>query len=202
MKNYQLYKLFPTPVFHFKLENYQELNTEVTNYILNLRKKDERGQKKSNYGGWHSDNFDIDNDKTAIKFAAIFEKYYKKVIVDSMGWKYDPNRAKIEAMWAIINNKGSFNIQHNHPNAFLSSAYYVKYPEKSGNIKFYDPREQKNIRYPKIKKFGELSAPTIELTPKEGDLLIFPSYLYHSVAKNLSEEDRIIVSFNVDIKYK
>ena len=74
MKNYQLYKLFPTPVFHFKLENYQELNTEVTNYILNLRKKDERGQKKSNYGGWHSDNFDIDNDKTAIKFASIFEK--------------------------------------------------------------------------------------------------------------------------------
>ena len=45
MKNYQIYKLFPTPVFHFKLENYQELNTELENYILNLRKKDEMVKK-------------------------------------------------------------------------------------------------------------------------------------------------------------
>ena len=201
MKNYKLYKVFPTPVFHFIVEDYEKLNNDVKKYILNLQKEDEGGQKKSNYGGWHSYNFDIVNDKIAKKLAIIFEKYYKMVIVE-MGWKYDPNRTEIEAMWSIINNKGSFNIQHNHPNAFLSSAYYVKYPENSGKIKFYDPREQKNIRYPKINKLGELSAPTVDITPKEGDLLIFPSYLSHAVAKNLSEEDRIIVSFNVDIKYK
>ncbi len=46
MKNYQIYKLFPTPVFHFKLENYQELNIELESYILNLKKKDRDGQKK------------------------------------------------------------------------------------------------------------------------------------------------------------
>ena len=202
MKNYQIYKLFPTPVFHFRVENYQELNIELENYILNLKKKDEKGQKKSNAGGWHSHNFDLTNDNTAKKFAKIFEKFYKKVIIDEMGWKYNSDRVKIEGMWSIINKKGSFNIQHNHPNAYLSSAYYVKHPEKSGSIKFFDPREQKSIRYPKIKKYGELSAATVEIEPKEGDLLIFPSYLYHAVAENLSEQDRIIISFNVDIKYK
>ena len=202
MKNYQIYKLFPTPVFHFRVENYQELNIELENYILNLKKKDEKGQKKSNAGGWHSHNFDLTNDNTAKKFAKIFEKFYKKVIIDEMGWKYNSDRVKIEGMWSIINKKGSFNIQHNHPNAYLSSAYYVKHPEKSGSIKFFDPREQKSIRYPKIKKYGELSAATVEIEPKEGDLLIFPSYLYHAVAENLSEENRIIISFNIDIKYK
>ena len=64
------------------------------------------------------------------------------------------------------------------------------------------PREQKNIRYPKITKYTEISAPIVEITPKEGDLLIFPAYLYHAVSENLAEEDRIIVSFNVDIKYR
>ena len=201
MKNYQIYKLFPTPVFHFKLENYQELNTELENYILNLRKKDEKGQRKSNTGGWHSHNFDLTNDNTAKKFAKIFEEFYKKVIINEMGWKYDSNKVKMEAMWSIINKKGSFNIQHNHANAYLSSAYYVRYPEKSGSIKFFDPREQKNIRYPKIKNYTNISAVITEITPKEGDLLIFPSYLYHSVGENLSEDDRIIVSFNVDIDY-
>ncbi|SVD80640.1 uncharacterized protein METZ01_LOCUS433494 [marine metagenome] len=201
MKNYQIYKLFPTPVFHFRVENYQELNTELENYILDLRKKDEKGQKKSNAGGWHSHNFDLANDNTAKKFAKIFEKFYKKVIINEMGWKYDSNKVKMEAMWSIINKKGSFNIQHNHANAYLSSAYYVRYPEKSGSIKFFDPREQKNIRYPKIKNYTDISAVITEITPKEGDLLIFPSYLYHSVGENLSEDDRIIVSFNINIDY-
>ena len=201
MKNYQIYKLFPTPVFHFRVENYQKLNTELENYILNLRKKDEKGQKKSNAGGWHSHNFDLNNDNTAKKFAKIFEEFYKKVIINEMGWKYDSNKVKMEAMWSIINKKGSFNIQHNHANAYLSSAYYVRYPEKSGSIKFFDPREQKNIRYPKIKNYTDISAVITEITPKEGDLLIFPSYLYHSVGENLSEDDRIIVSFNVDVDY-
>ena len=202
MKNYQIYKLFPTPVFHFRVENNQELNTELENYNLNLKKKDEKGQRKSNAGGWHSHNFDLTNDNTAKKIAKIFENFYKKVIINEMGWKYDSNRVNIEGMWSIINKKGSFNIQHNHPNAYLSSAYYVRHPEKSGSIKFFDPREQKSIRYPKIKKYGEISAATVEIAPKEGDLLIFPSYLYHAVAENLSEQDRIIISFNVDIKYK
>jgi uncharacterized protein (TIGR02466 family) len=201
MKNYQIYKLFPTPVFHFRVENYQKLNTELENYILNLRKKDEKGQKKSNAGGWHSLNFDLNNDNTAKKFSKIFEEFYKKVIINEMGWKYDSNKVKMDAMWSIINKKGSFNIQHNHPNAYLSSAYYVRHPEKSGSIKFFDPREQKNIRYPKIKNYTDISAVITEITPKEGDLLIFPSYLYHSVGENLSEDDRIIVSFNVDVDY-
>ena len=201
MKDYKIYRLFPTPVFHFRVENYQELNTELENYILNLKKKDEKGIKKSNAGGWHSYNFDINNDNTAKKFAKIFEEFYKKIIINKMGWKYDSNKVKMEAMWSIINKKGSFNIQHNHPNSYLSAAYYVRHPEKSGNIRFFDPREQKNIRYPKIKKYTDLSAVIIEKDPKEGDLLIFPSYLYHSVGENLSEDDRIIVSFNVEINY-
>jgi len=201
MKNYQLYKLFSSPVFHFTLENFKELNLELENFILSLRKNDEKGQKKSNAGGWHSKNFDINKENTAKKFATIIQRFVKKVVKDEMGWKYDSNKTIIEAMWSIINKKGSINIQHNHPNAFLSASYYVKFPKNSGNIKFFDPKEQKNIRHPKINKYTDISAAITEITPKEGDLLVFPSYLYHAVAENLSEYDRIIISFNVDIEY-
>ena len=121
--------------------------------------------------------------------------------INELGWKYNPNKVKIAPMWSIINKKGSINIQHNHPNAFLSASYYVKFPKNSGNIKFFDPKEQKNIRYPKINKYTDISAAITEITPEEGDLLVFPSYLYHSVAENLSEYDRIVISFNVDIEY-
>jgi ectoine hydroxylase-related dioxygenase (phytanoyl-CoA dioxygenase family) len=35
--------------------------------------------------------------------------------------------------------------------------------------------------------------------PEEGDLLLFPTYLYHAVEENLSDNNRIVISFNVDI---
>ena len=41
--------------------------------------------------------------------------------------------------------------------------------------------------------------PVNGLDISEGDLLIFPGYLPHKVAKNESEEDRIVISFNVNI---
>ena len=43
-----------------------------------------------------------------------------------------------------------------------------------------------------------LRAAKIEV--EEGDLLLFPSYLPHKVGKNESGNDRIVISFNVDIK--
>ena len=200
MKNYKVYKLFPTPIFHLEVENFKKLNIALENYILDLKKKDKDGQKKSNYGGWHSPFFDQKNDKILKRFSDIIQNFFIKIFVDEMGWEYNPDKVKITGMWSIINKKGSFNIQHNHPNAYLSAVYYVKVPKNSGNIKFFDPREQKNIRFPKIKSYTDTSAVITEITPKEGDLLIFPAYLYHSVGENLSEHDRIIVSFNVDIE--
>ena len=44
-------------------------------------------------------------------------------------------------MWAVINKKGNFNIEHTHPNNYLSAAYYVKAPKNCGKIKFLNPVE-------------------------------------------------------------
>ena len=200
MSDYKIYKLFPSPVFQYKIDKFTKINSELENYIFNLKKKDEKGQKKSNVGGWHSPFFDLENDSTPKKFVKIIQEFLEKVITNEMGWKYVANKVKIIAMWSIINKKNSFNIKHNHPNSYLSAAYYVKVPKNSGNISFYDPKEQKNIRFPKTKKFTEISAVVSSMEPEEGDLLLFPSYLYHSVSENLSDNDRIIISFNIDIE--
>ena len=200
MSDYKIYKLFPSPIFQYKINKFTEINSELKNYIFNLKKKDEKGQKRSNVGGWHSPFFDLENDSTPKKFVKIIQEFLEKIITNEMGWKYVANKVKIIAMWSIINKKNSFNIKHNHPNSYLSAAYYVKVPKNSGNISFYDPKEQKNIRFPKTKKFTEISAVVSSMEPEEGDLLLFPSYLYHSVSENLSDNERIIISFNIDIE--
>ena len=40
--------------------------------------------------------------------------------------------------------------------------------------------------------------PVTGLDVSEGDLLIFPGYLPHKVAKNESNKDRIVISFNIN----
>jgi uncharacterized protein (TIGR02466 family) len=192
------HKVFSVPIFEFKLNDHIEINKELEKYIYDLMKKDEQGIKVSNQGGWHSPYFKINESKILIKFLEIIRSYLFDIISKEYGWKYDLNKIKIDGMWSVVNKQNSFNIKHNHPNCFLSAAYYVKVKKNCGKIKFFDPKEQKNIRYPAIEKFTELSAEVINFHPEEGVLLIFPSYLYHAVDENLSGEDRIVISFNVD----
>ena len=133
-----------------------------------------------------------------MKFFNKIKNFLEKIIKNEMGWEYIPNNVRITSMWSIINKKGDFNIQHNHPNAYFSAAYYVKCPVNSGNINFHEGNEAKLIRHPNIKKFTEMSAMKTSLEPKEGDLFVFPAYFYHDVGENLSNEDRIVISFNLD----
>ena len=37
------------------------------------------------------------------------------------------------------------------------------------------------------------------VVPDDGDILLFPSWLNHSVRKNRSQEQRVSVAFNIDI---
>ena len=201
MNEKKIYNLFPVPIFHYKIENYKEINKELINYILRLKKKDKIGNNRSNIGGWHSPNFDLVKEETPINFINKFKDFLKNIIINEFDWEYLPNKQRIVAMWAIINKKNSFNIMHNHQNCYLSAAYYVKKPERSGDISFFDPVEPKTYRYPEKEKGTFHSNQVVTLRPEEGDLLIFPSYLYHSVEPNLSDEDRIVISFNIDLGY-
>ena len=55
------------------------------------------------------------------------------------------------------------------------------------------------MRGSRVLNLTDLSVETLKFEPEEGKLFIFPSYLHHAVEENLSTEDRIVISFNVDI---
>ena len=42
----------------------------------------------------------------------------------------------------------------------------------------------------------------IEVMVEEGDILTFPSYLMHESPVNFCDENKIIISFNIDIDHK
>ena len=52
---------------------------------------------------------------------------------------------------------------------------------------------------PASKKANNLNCQVQSITPKAGTLVLFPSYLEHKVDENLSNEERIVVSFNISL---
>jgi uncharacterized protein (TIGR02466 family) len=54
--------------------------------------------------------------------------------------------------------------------------------------------------YPKKRVYNEFNSAIAKIRPEEGKLLLFPSYLHHGVDENLSEEERIVISFNVIVR--
>ena len=154
--------------------------------------------KRSNQGGWHSKPFDLKKEKgSPFHFFMDIQKYVADVF--KYGWFYTPGKVNLTEMWAIINKKNNFNTEHTHPNNYLSAAYYVKAPENCGSFNISNPNQIARERIAISNKKTEFNQISAQIKPVEGDLLLFPAYLPHSVGINLSDEDRIVISFNVDI---
>jgi len=178
-----------------EINNSESINTELKNYIYKKKEKNPEGTKKSNVNGWHSDEFDLKNENLK-NFISEISKNIGSAIKD-MDWDLETQIVKITSMWSIINNKDAFNEKHHHGNSALSAAYYVKAEQNAGNIVFYDPRQANVFHHPTSKQVNSVNAQVQSVTPKAGTLVLFPSYLEHKVNPNLSNEERIVISFNV-----
>lgn len=201
IKNSEILKFFPQPVFKYKIKDYEQVNAQLSDYIYDLKRKNEKGLDRTNVNGWHSENFDL-KDKNSVQYKFLISlKEYIFDVFDKYGWDIDPKKIVCTEMWAIINKKDSFNLIHTHPNSYLSAAYYVRAPENCGKFLVENPNSVSNHSYPRISKETELNANIRGLDVKEGDLLFFPSYLPHKVGRNMSDEDRIVISFNININH-
>tara|TARA_B100000674_G_C37830388_1_gene910260 strand:+ start:652 stop:1254 length:603 start_codon:yes stop_codon:yes gene_type:complete len=200
MENLEILKLFPESVFKYKFKKFKEFNPELSKYIYNLNKEDSVGINRSNKGGWHSKDFDLrDRSSIQLKFALELQNYILNTF-KKLGWKTENKQIQIKSMWAIINKKEDFNVVHSHPNSLLSAAYYVKAPQNCGRFQVENPNNIKKHITPELANENDLNVLLAGIEISEGDLIIFPGYLPHKVAKNESDEDRIVISFNVDIK--
>lgn len=199
---------FPTQIFSLEVPNAEALNTQLLKDINAERDRDQKGIQRSNFrslGGWHSHN-DLHKDERFADLVSHIE--YGAANVSKSNGYHKGYQLKIGTMWSIINPPGSANRAHIHPGCNWSGVYYVQAPEKSGDIEFSDPRTQNLIMQPRYipnKKRPKSCWSKVHFTPVPGKLLIFPSWLYHSVEPNLATEkgsaaERIIVSFNLSQK--
>ena len=192
MSEVQLHSFFITPFFVKKIEMD---NNKMIQKLYDLKSQNKTGTPRSNVGGWHS-NLNLYEEDEFKEITGVILQNAKECFehLDAV----DDCNPTLDAMWGIINQPGSRNNIHTHPMSFLSGVYYMKIPEKSGRITFLDPRPQAEIMDCNKKTNQSIHlAHSVDWNPEENSLIFFPSWLQHQVATNLSNEDRVILSFNL-----
>jgi len=110
-------------------------------------------------------------------------------------WEYDYKDVVVSNSWCNIHKKSGETKEHNHGMSNLSVVSYLKKPQNSGEILFRDPLDI----YKSMEPSRNISNPWRKLITKENDVLFFPGWLYHKVEKNNSNQDRIVMTYNIQI---
>ncbi|MRX26982.1 putative 2OG-Fe(II) oxygenase [Kangiella sp. HZ709] len=172
----------------------QDLLTEIQQYKQSNPKRD----PLANPGCWRgSDSFSgwpviLENAIGMIK--SIHQHYIHTGAPCTNIMNYPADRFESE-FWANVNQPDSTNAIHSHSKWHWSGVYYIQ-GKGTGDIAFYSSQylnQQTSIGLP----FGQ----SFSISPEDGMLLIFPSYLYHEVLKNTSSAERINIAFNIKINF-
>ena len=183
---------FPTPIYHFDIKD-QSLNTQLEKNIMNWMNQD-KGVTRTNVRGWHSTTDMHTKPEYARLVKALYEAQNK--IYQEENYESEPFLGN---MWANVNPPGGYNRAHLHPNCTWSGVYYIKTPEKCGELKLKDPRTGAEMSSPKMKKSNTLPERLwreVTYIPVAGRCIMFPAWLIHCVEPNDSNDIRISVSFN------
>ena len=179
----ELLQIFPTPVLITKYQG--DLSKELK-YVDYLPYKEQKGN--ANFKSQDSYLLEIEELKSIKDFFYESLNKYTKNISQS------DQRLVITQCWANKNPPGSKHHEHVHPNSILSGVFYLKQDKTLPPIQFSKSMQHAMKLDPK--KYNNLNSETFLLPCVDGELLLFPSSLKHSVPTNMGKEARISLSFN------
>lgn len=95
--------------------------------------------------------------------------------------------------WTVSYNADTSMDLHNHRGSQLSAIFYLMCGNAGGVVRFTDPRFNANRGYDP--SFVEWFQP-IDYAPSSGDIVVFPSFVYHSVS---TYRDNVRIAIPVDL---
>lgn len=195
---------WPMPVWQFKLDSIDPKKVEADCYLYEQSRNDLALLKQLNLQPnqqLNSSSVMLNTDwKTNDKYPAIrsvllevekqAEGLYKEFGVK------DSYKRQIDNYWVNFNKPGMFNKPHLHPNSIFTGVYYAKAEKNCGNIVIHNNPDREFTLQTYTDKPNQFTMTNPSYEPSTGLVIIFPSWLSHSVESNYSNTDRISVSFH------
>ena len=100
---------------------------------------------------------------------------------------------RIYSAWSVLLSAGGHHVNHIHPQGWISSSYYIDVPDgiekdanKQGWIQFGEPP----FTAPNLKA-------ELQIAPKAGQVILFPSYMWHGTIPIQGGVSRMTLPFDV-----
>tara|TARA_R110000796_G_scaffold3520_2_gene13732 strand:+ start:1352 stop:1993 length:642 start_codon:yes stop_codon:yes gene_type:complete len=192
--NSQFIDIFPTVLYYKVLSNIN-VNSYINDILVNQEKI--------------SDGIGLLTTGDALLNEKLYKDLKNEILVASKEYLNEKGiifeDILITNSWANILNKGDRIHNHYHSNSLISGAFYVT---DSSLMEFYNPTLDNPLSTTPFFNFERNSNEknhrtwnSFNLQPKSGTLLIFPSWLYHSVPETI-QDTRISIAFNIFPKGK
>lgn len=177
-----VYNLFPSPVYTVSVdkEDFSRENAYLNTVEMNKANNSNYGERS--ISSYVLDDYRLSNlSRWVVSHIKTFSEnhYYKNTVVGDY---------ILLQSWISIKNKGQQTLSHGHPNSIISGVYY------------WEPVQQPLVFiYSRTIEFGITHAPDLTFTLdniQPGTLVLFPSYLKHSVSVNNTDTPRKSLAFN------
>lgn len=191
---------FSTPIYYadFDIGTREKIRMEMEEALKNVsfRNKHDKLNPKNSYN-WHTQDFSLSDISLMENSIEKYQLYNFKKELDihllnvvredklRLGYKF-------QSSWFTSMKKGQFAHIHNHGVCDLCGCYYFKTNGKDGSFIVHNTDRIVNDFV-----FSDHTDETVRYDPVEGRLLLFPSWVWHSISENLTDNERISFAFNI-----
>jgi uncharacterized protein (TIGR02466 family) len=188
-----LISVYSTPLWMSEYPEFDKYQEIFLNSVNEYKKKNS-SIEESNVAGYQSPG----TLQEVEDFRPLFE------YICQMGFKaiadldfIDCNIALTSAWVNINDTRQCMNSEHVHGDVF-SGVFYLQAPEESGKLVLQNPAINRMWNGCSLtSQKNQFTGESIRIEPVEGNILLFPAYLPHSVETNNHDEERISISFNL-----
>ena len=181
--------IFPTNLFIID-DFYNSDTIAMKKYISDLWKERDYDDR------WQTRSANLHKQKEFKEFAELVISTSKDILNEL---KYDVEDIVISDMWATVLKSAEHHPAHTHSNNFLSGTYYL-HSDKGAGIVFHDPRPAADVIVPRKQETTKYNSSILSYDSKQNRAIIFPAWLTHWTQQNKSNNKRISIAWNIQVK--
>ena len=160
-----------------KVNNFQNHKNNLINLINKIPKTTlEKPGQKISHTDWQIPKT-MEREYVPYFLNNIFKDFAKQLC-----FKFNLKSITLKNIWFQVYKKGDFHETHRHAETHFANVFFINLSSKNLKTKIYN-----------------LNNDIIESNIEEGDILTFPAFLKHESIENTFLEEKIVISFNIDL---
>jgi len=198
-------KWFGYPIYITKLENFENINKEILPIILkDITPTNSQYSRTTDIKPKELQSID-DNLHNDHRFKELYNNLFKVIKECLIVQKYnlDLMEIYITKSWATLSTKGQYIAYHRHMSSHFSFVYYPQAHEQGNLFLLDDDAHKVGLTIPKrdpyFTEWDNTNYGKAEYPAETGNVIIFPSMIFHETGMNTKHEPRISISGDIMI---